>query len=247
MDRLHLVGWTSDLERLVLANGVADGDDAEDAEPTHEVVLDRDTLDSLLQLFEQLGLAVVDADDLERTRPAVRTAPASRHASGWGARSAAGSANGSGAGTDDRPRASPGEVQRQLRAGRSVAAVARDSGADPEWVARWEGPILAERQQVLAAAHASSLEVRDQGTSALPLDRAVEQNLVADGVDPDTLEWRVQRRADGRWKVSAVFVDADRRRTASWRFEFERSRLGALSELAARLGHTAERRPAVGA
>ena len=138
-------------------------------------------------------------------------------------------------------RLSPAQIQARLRAGRSVRAVAREAGVDRDWVERWNEPIRAERERVLADARSRRVD----HPRARPLGAAVDRSLSERGLDPAAAAWRVARRDDGRWRVSVRFEERGRARTATWLLDPDAERLRAQSPLASELsvpGRTKRRR-----
>lgn len=136
-----------------------------------------------------------------------------------------------GATSQVRSHLSPAEIQARLRAGRSVRAVAKEAGVDREWVERWNDPIRAERERVLADARSRRVD----HPMARPLGAVVDRSLSERGVPPSEASWRVVRRDDGRWRVSVRFEERGRPRTATWLLDPDAERLRAQSQLAAEL------------
>ncbi len=130
-----------------------------------------------------------------------------------------------------RSRLTPAEIQARLRAGRSVRAVAKEADVDREWVERWNDPIRAERERVLADARSRRVD----HPKARPLGAAVDRSLSERGVSPREARWRVVRRGDGRWRVSVRFEERGRPRTATWLLDPDAERLRAQSRLATEL------------
>ncbi|WP_052667767.1 septation protein SepH [Nitriliruptor alkaliphilus] len=126
---------------------------------------------------------------------------------------------------------SPAEIQTQLRAGRSVRAVAAEAGTDLAWIERWLPPILAERERVLDEARRRRLDV----PRARPLGSSVARALADRGVPADRTTWSATRRADGRWRVSVRFEDRGRPRNATWLMDPGGERVQAASPLAEEL------------
>ena len=83
-----------------------------------------------------------------------------------------------------RPQSSltPREMQARLRAGSTLAAVAREAGVDEEWVEPFAVPILAERAEVVARAQLMTLSKARLGASAQPLGTSVRWNLAGRGL-----------------------------------------------------------------
>lgn len=101
--------------------------------------------------------------------------------------------------TEEGP-VTPAEVQRLLRHGAELEAVAAQSGMDVETVRSFAVPVLQERSFV--ADQAGKCLVPAGGTLA----EAVAQRLSARGVTDD-VRWDAWRRADGMWTVLVAFPE----------------------------------------
>lgn len=113
---------------------------------------------------------------------------------------------------------SPREMQARLRAGASAADVARAAGIPIERVARYEGPVLAERARVVEEARAARLPSRTDEPRR-PLGELVDDRLATSGVAVHEAEWDAWRRPDGTWIVHVTFTTGDRERRASWSWD----------------------------
>ncbi len=120
--------------------------------------------------------------------------------------------------TDGRLR--PRDIQARIRAGESAEGVAEDSGLPIEYVRRYEGPVLAEREFVVRQARAVRLRgvSRDKG-GAPSLDDLVTERLSAREVQLSTLEWDAWRTEDGTWTVALTFTAGTRERRARWAYD----------------------------
>jgi hypothetical protein len=137
------------------------------------------------------------------------------------------------------------EIQALLRQGRSPSSIAARAGVAEEWVRRWEGPILWERDG--AAARARSVPMgRARGRSAAPLGEAVVTNLKRRKipVGPTPSEgWDAVKRARGnKWVVSFTYEARGRAATARWEFDPETAQVVPLDRTAAALGWIAGRK-----
>ena len=94
----------------------------------------------------------------------------------------------------------PAEVQRLLRHGAELEAVAAQSGMDLETVRSFAVPVLQERSFV--ADQAGKCPVPAGGT----LLEAVTQRLATRGVTED-IRWDAWRRPDGMWTVLVAFPE----------------------------------------
>ena len=114
-----------------------------------------------------------------------------------------------GPGSSSRPKSSlsPREIQARLRAGRTIAQVAREAAVEEEWVARWAAPIAAEQAQVVERAQELTMEKNRVGPSAVPLGEAVRWNMADKGIVFTDAGWT------GSW-------DAFHLRASSWMVRF---------------------------
>ena len=126
----------------------------------------------------------------------------------------------------------PREVQALIRAGLSAEEVAERSGWTAEKVARYEGPILAEREYVAGLARGVRLRGRGgpAGTTAPTLAARVSQRLSGRGVDPALAEWDSARNDSGEWTVVVTFAAGGRQRQARWAFDVPARTVSALDD-----------------
>ncbi|WP_433955983.1 septation protein SepH [Janibacter indicus] len=113
----------------------------------------------------------------------------------------------------------PREVQAMIRAGASADEVAARTGWDLDKIARFEGPILAEREHVATRAQTVRMRGTNQAGSPETLAQRAATRLTGRGVEPSSVEWDAFRDAEGQWTVSAVFAAGGRDRTATWWFD----------------------------
>jgi hypothetical protein len=234
VSELHLIGYTEDAEHLVLDLEV-------EGEGRYSVRIDPDLLATVAELRELRVARGAPVD--RRTGPEPTTAngqhpaavPAVEHADV----DLEPDVDPDPDPDEHRPAAlavphaqlSPAEIQTQLRAGRSVRAVAAEAGTDRAWIERWLPPILAERERVLDEARRRRLNA----PRARPLGASVDRALTDRGVPADRTTWSATRRADGRWRVSVRFEDRGRPRTATWLMDPGGERVQAASPLAEEL------------
>ena len=133
------------------------------------------------------------------------------------------------------------EVQNLLRQGRTVAVIAKRAGVDPQWVERWESPIIWERAGMATRARRSHLMKARGGVSRVPLGEAVTANLKDRGIKMDarTFEaaWDSTKKARStRWTVTFTFTSKGREQTARWEFDPESGEVHGLDKLANELG-----------
>ncbi len=137
-------------------------------------------------------------------------------------------------------RLSPREIQQRLRAGESVAALARSSGTDEAWIRRFAAPVLAEQAKVVDRARTLTLTKRGVGPSGATLGPAVAANVIDRGV-PLTLPeleaaWSAYQHPEGGWRVTFTFRLRGRRQTAEWEIDPDTGDLAAGNKMASELG-----------
>lgn len=113
----------------------------------------------------------------------------------------------------------PREVQAMIRAGATAEEVSARTGWDLDKIARFEGPVLAEREHVAERARA----VRMRGTNAHgdpeTLGDRARSRFAGRGVESSSIEWDARRNEEGQWSVSATFTAGGRERNATWWFD----------------------------
>jgi len=112
---------------------------------------------------------------------------------------------------------SPREIQRRIRAGESAAAIAASSGVPASRVARFEGPVLGEREHHAAQARATSVA----GTTLAELAADHLARRCATG----EAGWDAWLDADRGWCVALLIAG---QRVACWSFDLRSRRLSPL-------------------
>jgi hypothetical protein len=131
--------------------------------------------------------------------------------------------------SDDVETMSVKEIQRRLRAGETMDAIARDGHISVEKVERFAGPILQERVYILDQAFAVVLRkesARDQET----FQDVVISRLAPMGVDSDSLSWNTWRIDDGTWTIDLAYPNRDGHGSATWNFDLNRRSITATNE-----------------
>jgi hypothetical protein len=215
VQRLHLVGFTSELDGLIFSasTGARSGG--------YVVALDAELLN-------------VIRDVLAR-RDGPRQLPDA------GPRSAAPRAGEPPArlGRDGSALA-PREIQSRLRAGRSIGEVALEAGVDDEWVRRFAPPVYAEQTHVVSRALAVHIHAEDAAPSQESLFDSVAANLLARGVglteDELANGWSAFQMRDSAWVVQFRTTVGAKELLARWGFDIRAGTLVALNRPAAELG-----------
>lgn len=131
--------------------------------------------------------------------------------------------------SDDEQVMSVKEIQRRLRAGETMDAIARDGRISVEKVERFAGPILQERVYILDQAFAVVLRkesARDQET----FRDVVIARLAPMGVDSKSLSWNTWRSEDGTWTIDLSYPNRDGHGSATWNFDLNRRSVNATNE-----------------
>lgn len=220
VQKLYVVGYTSDLRGLVLSRqkGVRSGG-------------------FVLELDGKLRRAVGEIDTLrEETRYGRQPVPGKVIESSVEAEEAAAEA------TPTRRLSrgvlSPKEIQAELRAGRTVQEVARMAGTDASWIERFLSPILAERKGIVDLVLAGTLSRPRRGKSGCNVGEAIAANLAERSIvlAPDSLAegWSVARR-NGRWEVTFRVPLRNQEKDAEFAYEPE-SGVTALNPTALQIG-----------
>jgi len=136
---------------------------------------------------------------------------------------------------------SPREIQTHIRAGMSAEDVSAVTGAPLDYVQRFEGPVLAEREFVI------------QSALNVPVHTAMEVDPLAGGatfggvirrrlVDAGALNerWASWKEEGGSWIVKLTFVTDQIDRDARWSFEPKKSALAPLNNEAVSLSQQGE-------
>ena len=123
-------------------------------------------------------------------------------------------------------KAPPREIQSLVRSGLSSAEVAALTGADVEFVHRFEGPVLAERAFVLETALRVAVSVATEvapSTGSGTFGAVIESRL--DAADATDREWTSYKDGEHGWVVRVSYVTQEVARDAVWRFDPKRTAL----------------------
>lgn len=131
---------------------------------------------------------------------------------------------------------SPREIQAHIRSGMSAEDVAGITGVPLDYVQRFEGPVLAEREFVIESA------------LAVPVQLAVETDPLAGGVTFGSVirrrladahaigeRWASWKEDGGGWVVKLTFVAETVEHDARWSFDPKKSVLAPLNQEAVSL------------
>jgi len=136
-------------------------------------------------------------------------------------------------------RIGPKDIQAAIRAGQSATEVAAATGEPLEYIERFEGPVLAEREYVISAARGVTVAVAAEGeTGALQTFGSVIDDRLRE-LQARDVRWSTAKRA-GQWTVSVSFVDDDVAREAQWSFDPKKGSLAPSNHEAQSLSQQGE-------
>jgi len=115
------------------------------------------------------------------------------------------------------------EIQNLLRQGRTVESIAKKAGVDPEWVQRWEVPVVWERSGMAAKARRLHPSRPRGGAGRVPLGEAVAANLKKRGVKVEEGSdegWdSTKKPRSSKWIVTYTFESRGREQVAHWEYD----------------------------
>jgi hypothetical protein len=136
----------------------------------------------------------------------------------------------------DGIRVSPKDVQTHIRSGLSAKEVAALTGASLDFISRFEGPVLAEREFIINSALAiethATVEL-ETGESSRAFGALIHSRLRDLGAAGE--RWASWKEPDGSWVVKLEFVASDIDHDARWGFEPRKRSLAPLNSDAATL------------
>lgn len=126
---------------------------------------------------------------------------------------------------------SPREIQAHIRAGMSAEDVAAITGVPLEYVQRFEGPVLAEREFVIESALAVPVQLAmetDPLTGGATFGSVIRRRLADAGAIGE--RWASWKEDGGGWVVKLTFVAETIERDARWSFEPKKATLAPLNQ-----------------
>src|SRR5690606_32691725 len=137
-------------------------------------------------------------------------------------------------------RIAPRDIQSHIRAGMSAQDVAEMTGAPLEYVEKFEGPVLAERQFVVTAAMAVPVSTAsDTGPLAGANFGAVMEERLEE-IGAADIEWASWKDPDTGWIVKLTFSSDEVEHDARWQFDPKKTTLAPLNSEATRLSQQGE-------
>lgn len=113
-------------------------------------------------------------------------------------------------------RVSPREVQAMIRSGMTAADVAERTGEPIEYIQRFEGPVLAEREYVITAARSVAVTTAADHDGIALFGSAIDARL--DELGALDIRWS-SRKKDAHWLIVVDFIDATVERRATWAYD----------------------------
>ena len=136
---------------------------------------------------------------------------------------------------DENAAMSVRDMQRRLRAGETMDAIARDGNISVDKVERFAGPILQERLFIIDQVHSLTprREGKDSGREALTFLDILTSKLSPRGVDTDSLDWNTWRLDDGTWTIELHYPNRDGMGAAQFSYDTHRRTITPLDDNAA--------------
>jgi hypothetical protein len=131
---------------------------------------------------------------------------------------------------------SPREIQAHIRAGMSAEDVAAITGVPLDYVQRFEGPVLAEREFVIESALAVPVQLAvetDPLAGAVTFGSVIRRRLAEAHAIGE--RWASWKEDGGGWVVKLTFVAETVERDARWSFEPKKAVLAPLNQEAVSL------------
>ncbi|MGH9164825.1 MAG: septation protein SepH, partial [Acidimicrobiales bacterium] len=225
MQKLHLVGFTTDLDGLIFATrkGAKSG--------SYVLALD-DRLVASIDEARRMRDGTLPPEPAPSSGPAPVTPPVLPRALTTGAATEA---------PKRASRLSPREIQARLRAGGSIADIAAAAGVEEEWVLRFAPPIRAEQARVVDRALRLDFVKARLGRSAEPLGPSVKWNLSDKGVSlsDDVFDhgWSAYNLHGTTWAVRFSYASRARQHAAVWQVDLREGEVIARGRLASELGY----------
>lgn len=139
------------------------------------------------------------------------------------------------------PKLAPREIQAHIRAGMSAQDVASLSGADLEYILRFEGPVMAEREYVIESALGVPVHVAgetDSLTSSRTFGSAIRERLSELRATDE--RWASWKDPETGWIVKLAFTASEIDHDARWQFDPKRQSLAPLNNEAKTLSQQGE-------
>ncbi|MCJ1711107.1 septation protein SepH [Clavibacter michiganensis subsp. phaseoli] len=143
-------------------------------------------------------------------------------------------------------KAAPRIIQSFIRQGMSAEDVARETGASVEYVRKFEGPVVAEREHVVRSAMKvpvhTAIEVDPMGQGTL-FGQVIEERLESLGAQD--VRWSSWKEQLGGWVVKVAFTSEEIDHDARWSYDAKKHALSPANNEAITLSQQGEIRGAL--
>lgn len=138
------------------------------------------------------------------------------------------------------PRVPPREIQAHIRGGMSAEDVAQVTGASVEYIRRFEGPVIAEREHMVNSALAVPVAIVVEAESDEPASfgSAIRDRLAKLGASGE--RWASWKDEERGWIVKLEFTADEIDHDARWSFEPRKQALQPLNSEAVTLSQQGE-------
>jgi Protein of unknown function (DUF3071) len=139
------------------------------------------------------------------------------------------------------PKLSPREIQTHIRSGMSAEDVAAVTGASLDYVRRFEGPVLAEREYIVSSALSVPVHTAidpDPVDNETNFGSVIRERLASLGASNE--RWASWKEPDGGWIVKLSFTADEIDHDARWGFEPKKNSLSPLGSEAIALSQQGE-------
>ncbi|WP_350349744.1 septation protein SepH [Agromyces sp. G08B096] len=143
--------------------------------------------------------------------------------------------------THQGPKLSPREVQAQIRSGLSAEEVARLTGASVDYIRRFEGPVIAEREHMVTSALAVPVHVAgdvDPADEPLSFGTVIRERLAK--LDAHGERWASWKDEERGWIIKLEFTADTIDHDARWSFDLRRRALQPINSEAITLSQQGE-------
>jgi hypothetical protein len=139
------------------------------------------------------------------------------------------------------PKLSPREIQTHIRSGMSAEDVAAVTGASLDYVRRFEGPVLAEREYIVSSALSVPVHTAidpDPIDNEANFGSVIRERLAS--LNALNERWASWKEPDGGWMVKLSFTADEIDHDARWAFEPKKNALSPLGSEAIALSQQGE-------
>jgi hypothetical protein len=129
-------------------------------------------------------------------------------------------------GRPNRRHVGPKDIQAHIRRGLTAQQVADLTGEDLDYVERFEGPVLAEREFVVEQARHMAVDT-DSGDDTRTFGDLVMSKLAE--LSARSVSWSAWKEDSG-WRVEVTFLEGDVEHRAQWNFDQRKHTLTPLND-----------------